>query len=229
MDFVPDTIARSLDRENPGMMNQPVNNGRRHDRVGKDLSPVFEPVVAGQKDRSFLVTDGDQLKEQVGLFPGNRGVSDLVDDQDMVPGICQEARRQGAVPDRQRQIPQESGEGEEQNALFGLAGLDADRHGQMCFPDARRSKENKILGLLQKVERSQADQGFFLQGGLERKVELLQGAEEREPGQSYFGADRPVGLSPGFFIQKKSQVFLVLELVLGRFFGQRAVKVDQSL
>src|SRR5437016_548051 len=67
------------------MMQQPVEHRRGQHRIaGEGLIPGAEGEVGGQDRRSLLVTLGDDLEEQVGLFAPQRQVADLIDDQELV-------------------------------------------------------------------------------------------------------------------------------------------------
>lgn len=67
------------------MMQQPVENGRGHHLVGKDLAPVGKPFVRGENDRAFFVASGHQSKEKARFLSFKRQVADLIDDQHLSP------------------------------------------------------------------------------------------------------------------------------------------------
>ena len=64
------------------MMQDAVKHGGGQHRVAcEGLIPTAERQVRGQDHRAFLVAFCRDLEEEVCLFPSERQVSDLVDDQ----------------------------------------------------------------------------------------------------------------------------------------------------
>src|SRR6266545_7488304 len=74
-------VALALDVHDGRVVQQPVQDRRGHDLVGEDSSPVREPSVGRQHDRSSLVAAGDHLEDPVGGGLIHRQVAELVDDQ----------------------------------------------------------------------------------------------------------------------------------------------------
>ena len=61
------------------MVQQPVDERRRHDLVAEHVSPFLEALVRGQHRRRPLVPGVDQLEEEYGAVLADRQVADLVD------------------------------------------------------------------------------------------------------------------------------------------------------
>ena len=73
------------------MMQQPIQDRRRDQRVAKDFSPRPEAVVRGEDNGASLIPPGDELEEEVGAVLIKRDVADLIDDQQRRQGIRLEA------------------------------------------------------------------------------------------------------------------------------------------
>jgi len=71
-------------REDLGVMNQPIDHGGSDDVVGEGLAPASEGQVRGDHHRALFVAGGDELEEQVRGVVVERDVADLVDDDQFV-------------------------------------------------------------------------------------------------------------------------------------------------
>jgi len=67
-------------------VQQPVEQGRGHDRVVEDLSPRPDRAVGRQDDRAFAVAAGDDLEQRRRGLAGQRQVAQLVDHQQLGGG-----------------------------------------------------------------------------------------------------------------------------------------------
>jgi hypothetical protein len=72
-------VAVSFEREDFGVVDEPVDHGCGHDVVAEDLAPAPEGHVAGDDQTCALVPGGDQLEKQVRGVGIEGQVSDLVD------------------------------------------------------------------------------------------------------------------------------------------------------
>jgi len=100
------------------------------------LSSFAEAAVGGQDQRAALVAGVDQLKEQVSAAAQQREVAHLVDDEQDIARVEANPLVEliGAVHLSER--IDEVTEGDEQDALAGLDGLEAERHGQVGLAGA---------------------------------------------------------------------------------------------
>ena len=60
-------------------MQQPIQHRCGHHFVSQHLRPGVKPLVRRDDDRGLLVQLADQVEEQIGLFPPDGRVHDLVD------------------------------------------------------------------------------------------------------------------------------------------------------
>ena len=81
------------DKKDMGMMNETVDNGGGDDGIGKETAPFIEVKIAGQNKRAFFVSNGDELKKEIGLMIGNGGIAHFMDNNEV------EARKEGQLID----------------------------------------------------------------------------------------------------------------------------------
>ena len=72
-----ETITVALDVDDPGVMQEPVEDGRGDDGVAEELLPVDEALVRGDDRRALLVAVRDELEEQIGLPAVDRKIARL--------------------------------------------------------------------------------------------------------------------------------------------------------
>jgi site-specific DNA recombinase len=77
-----DMGLRSVDDEDLGVVDEPVDHRDGSHLVAEDLAPGRERLVAGDDQRRALVARGDEAEHQVGGLGIERGISDLVDDEE---------------------------------------------------------------------------------------------------------------------------------------------------
>lgn len=68
-----DAVAGALERDDIGVMHDPIDHGRGDGGFAEDLSPAGERQVGSQDDRRFLVAGGGELEGQVRYFGVERG------------------------------------------------------------------------------------------------------------------------------------------------------------
>ena len=93
--MLPHPVAVAPDVDDVAMVQEPVDERRRHDLVAEHVSPFLEALVRGQHRRRPLVPGVDQLEEEHGAVLADRQVADLVDHE-------QRGMRQHAQPPGQR-------------------------------------------------------------------------------------------------------------------------------
>ena len=62
----PHAVAVASNVDDVAMVQQTVDQGRRHDFVAEHAAPFLEALVRGQHGRGLLVAGIDQLEEQHG-------------------------------------------------------------------------------------------------------------------------------------------------------------------
>lgn len=63
------------------MVQEPVKDGRGQDMIVEDLPPVRKALVAGHNQVPALIAADQEPEEQAGLFPGEREIAQLVQDE----------------------------------------------------------------------------------------------------------------------------------------------------
>src|SRR5271169_4183498 len=74
-------VALGIEFEDGGVVDQPVDRGHGHRRVGEDLVPLAEGLVAGGNQAAALVALGDELEQDVGLGLVLAHVAEVVEDE----------------------------------------------------------------------------------------------------------------------------------------------------
>lgn len=82
LSFILESVAFSGQGENVGMVQEPIQHGRRQRGIAAEgIGPLAERQVRSQDYRALLVVLGDHLEKQVGLLAPERQVANLVDHQ----------------------------------------------------------------------------------------------------------------------------------------------------
>ena len=74
-------IARSLDLDDDGVVQQAIEQSGGDDGIAEDLTPFGKAAVGGEDHGAPLIAGVDELEEQVAAAGNDRQVSDLVHDQ----------------------------------------------------------------------------------------------------------------------------------------------------
>ena len=85
----PHPIAVAADIDDVAVVQQPVDEGRRHHLVPEDSAPFLEAFVGRQHCRGAFVAGIDELEEQHRPVPTDGEIADLIDDEER--GIAQHA------------------------------------------------------------------------------------------------------------------------------------------
>jgi hypothetical protein len=132
-------IAVALERDDLGVVDEPVDHRRGDRRIAEHLTPAPERLVAGDDHRRPLVAGRHELEEEVGGLGLERDVADLVDDQQR---IAAEPDEFGLEPARGMGLGQASdplGRGREGDPVAGLAGPDRQPDREMGLSGPRGS------------------------------------------------------------------------------------------
>ena len=164
-------VARSLDLDDDGMMEQTVEQRGGDDWTAEDVTPFGEAAVRGEDHCALLVTGIDQLEEQVAATGCDWQVADLVDDQQR--GAAKEANAftQGALAFGLGKLGDEISECDEVDEFAGTHGLDGERGGKMALAGAWWSKQMDNFGAGNEVEPCQRHDPIAIERRLEGEVE----------------------------------------------------------
>lgn len=161
-------------------MEYPVQDSRGDHRVSEDLVPLREAAVGGQDQGPLLVAAGDELEEQMRAVTVDRDVADLVDDEEL--GLAVELQ---SLLDPVLGIGLGKG-GDQRHGLGKVCPvalgdrLDAQGHGQVGLPDARRAQEDDVLAVRDEPALGQFLDPLLVDRGLEGEVEALEGLDVGE-------------------------------------------------
>ena len=96
------------------MVHEPVDGRHRHGRVGEDLAPLAEGLVAGDDQRAALVALGDELEQHAGLGLILPHVAQIVEDQAIeAVELGQQARKREVAAGCLQSLDEVGGAGEQ--------------------------------------------------------------------------------------------------------------------
>lgn len=122
-------------------MDQPIDGRDGHRRVGEDLIPGAERLVAGHDQTAPLVALGDQLEQDGGLGLVFAGIAEVVEDQAIVAVELGQGCRQRQVPARRLELLDEVGGAGERDPPAGVDQGVADRGGDVRLAGPGRSSD----------------------------------------------------------------------------------------
>ena len=202
-------------------MEDPVQDGRGDHRIPEDLVPLGEAAVRGQDERPLLVAAGDELEEQVSAVSVNRNVADLIDDEEL--GLAVELQ---TLLDPVLGIG--LGQGRDQRHGLGEVRpvalcdrLDAQGHGQVGLPDARRAQKDDVLAVRDEPALGQFLDPLLVDRGLEGEVEALERLDVGELGERSSDGDVLLLLGGHLLGEDLVQEVGIRDVVLGGFLESR--------
>ena len=190
--MLPHPVAVAPDVDDVAMVQQPVDERRRHDLVAEHVSPFLESLVRGQHRRRPLVPGVDQLEEEHGAVLADRQVADLVDDEQR--GMRQHAQPPGQLtrgPGVHERVDQAC-QRPVVDASAGLGGRDRQTDRQMRLAHSRRAEQDDVLGAVEESQLVQALDLLALDARLEGKVKLRQRLDGRQARGAHGGLQATV-------------------------------------
>src|SRR4051794_9722478 len=112
-------------------MNEAVDGGNRHGRIGKDVVPGAERLVGGDQQGAALVAGADQLEQHAGFGLALLDVGEVVEDQQVVLVELLDRDREPELLARRLQLLDEVGGAREQHAVAGVDQRVAESRGEM--------------------------------------------------------------------------------------------------
>src|SRR5215831_10899609 len=222
-------VAVPLDVDRRGVMEQAVQDGGGQDLVVEDLAPVHEALVAGDDEAGPLVTPDEEAEEQAGLFPGQRQIAELVQDQHAGIGELLQGPVDPVLVAGPHQAPHQALEGEEEHRVAGLDRLDPERDGQMRLADAGRAEQDDVLGALDEAETSQLADLLAIDRRLKVEIELLQALHPGEPGELEAALHPALVPAAPLGLEGLGEKALVVEIALGRVLADPIELVEEVL
>ena len=78
-------VAFDIHLEDGGMVDEAVDGGDGHCRIGEHLAPVSERLVCCDQQRAALVAGGDEFEQHAGLGLILGDVGEIIEDQQVEP------------------------------------------------------------------------------------------------------------------------------------------------
>src|SRR5919197_3891155 len=136
--LVPQPVAVSLEGQDLGVVDEPVDHRRGDDLVAEDLAPARERLVRGDDHRGPLVARRDQAEHQVRRLGVEGDVADLVDDDQRHEAEPAQLGLEVAGALRVAEPRHPLGRGGEGDPVAGQAGAERERDRQMRLAGAGR-------------------------------------------------------------------------------------------
>ena len=191
---------RSLHRDDLGIVDQAIDERDDTGGIGEDLAPFGERSVGGHQGGSFLVTAADQLEHQIGVAVGIGQIPDLVDCQELWPGVVAQAAAQRGVAVECAQIAEQLAGAGEQHRVTADQCLVCDILRQCRLAGAVRADQNHIGCLVEKLECHQRLDGATVAALGPVPVEIAERLEAAEMGgfhATFEAAPRALLFLPG--------------------------------
>jgi len=125
------------------VVDQAVDRGHSHRRVGEDLIPFAERLIAGGDQAAALVALGDELEQNVGLGLVLAHLAKIVEDEHIEAVESSQGSGEREVASRCLELLHEVGGAGQEHPFALIDEGGADRCGEMGFAGAARS--NVIL------------------------------------------------------------------------------------
>ena len=174
-----------------GVVEEPVEEGRRDDGVSEDVAPFGEASVRGGDHRAFFATRICDLEEQACAALCDGQVSDFVDDEQRGPREEADFFGELALSFGFREAFGGFGEGRFVDAFSGFDGGDAEGGREVGFSGSRRSEEVDGFASPDEVELGQRGDSLAVERRLECEVEVF----DRFGGEEFRGSQRDVDSS----------------------------------
>ena len=168
-----ESVACAFDSDDGGVVEQPVEEGRRDDGVAEDVAPFGEASVRSEDHRAFFVSGICDLEEQACAALRDGQISDFIDDEE--GGPREEADFFGELP-LSFGFREGFGEFRERrfaDALSGFDGGDAERGREVAFSGSGRSEEVDGFASPDEVELGQSGDSLPAELRLGRRMQRV--------------------------------------------------------
>ena len=145
-------VGFSPQGETFGVMQNPVQHGCRQDGIAHHLSPVSDLLVRCKDDRVRLVGITDEGEEPIRLFPGDWGVPNLINDDQLRFAEILQAKPGRTLDLCRIEYLYEVAHAFKTDGVACLDRLHPKPNGEHSFPQTRRTGEDQIAESIQPVQ-----------------------------------------------------------------------------
>ena len=142
--LLPQAVALALNGEHVAVVQEPVQHRGRHDGIPQHLSPGTYGLVAGDDQASLLISPADQVEQEVSPGTGQGQITQLIQDQQVVPSEVVQCRFQGTVLLCDGQLVDEVQRCDETTAITLLDSLSPQADGQVGLTNPRGSQQQDV-------------------------------------------------------------------------------------
>ncbi len=137
-------VGLALDGDDLGVVHEAVDQRNDAGSVGENVAPLGKGAVGGDQRALGLVAARDQLEHQVGMAVGVGQVADLVDHQQLRPGVVAQAAAQGRVAVERAEVAEQLAGAGEQHGVAVDQRLMGDVLRQRRLADAVRADQDDV-------------------------------------------------------------------------------------
>jgi hypothetical protein len=129
------------------VVQQPIEDRRRHDWIGEHRSPLGDAPVRRDQHGAGLIAPADQLQEQMRRVGLERQVTEFIDDQQFCLGVAEQLLIEPLFAVRLGEAGDQCHRRRELDAVAGEDRFLAERDGEMRLADARRPEQQHVLAV----------------------------------------------------------------------------------
>ena len=166
----------------------------------EEFGPIGERFVGRDDGAGSFIPMRDESEEEVALFAGDGGITNLVDD-DQDRSEVTPLPAFGSVVLVFLELGNQIGHGGEKDSHAASARLDRQRDRQMGFTDTGRTEEDDVFLSADKIQIEKGHDLVPVQFRLEGEIELIDGFREGKPGKFEQSLYAPLLLLGDLFLQ----------------------------
>ena len=187
--LVLEPVALSSNVQHVAVVQKPVQDRRGDDGVPQKFAPLIEAFVGCEDDAAPLVPGRHQREEGGGRLPVVGPDAELINDEHLGGQVDAHPAVQVVLGPGLPQVHHQVVSANEVDSLTLPEGLESQGNGQVGLPHAEWSQDEYVGGLGDEGQVGQLFQQALVNGELEAKVKLLQGALEGQVGHSGLGGE----------------------------------------
>ena len=137
--------AISLNVNNEGMVNQPVDGGHGHHGIGEDVIPLTKGLIGGDEETVALVAMGNEFKEDRGFRLRLLDIAEIINNQQVKAVQFGEGDRQEQLGFSLLKLLHQGSGARESDPFALVNGRPPEGGGQMGFARPRGTKDEQIF------------------------------------------------------------------------------------
>ena len=141
--LLPEAISLNVDDE--GMVNQPVNSGHGHHGIGEDVIPLTKGLIGRDKETVALVAMGNEFKEDGGFCLRLFDIAEVINNQQVKAVEFRQGGGQEQLGFSLLKLLHQGGGASESDPFALVNGGPSEGSGQMGFARPRGAEDEQIF------------------------------------------------------------------------------------